>query len=103
MKSTTPTVTITGNGGDVIVIRPTGRVTIVNGYEPEDADDLAKRARLVLEGHRAIEVIRTEGDVEIEGDVNDVLVVEGEAVIVNGSDDDDDDDDDDDEDEDDED
>lgn len=84
-----PTVSITGNGGDVVIVRPTGRVTIVNGYAPEDADDLAKRARLVLEGSRAMEIVRAEGDVEIEGDVNDVIIVEGEAVIVNGIDDDD--------------
>ena len=87
-----PTVTVNGTGGDVVVIRPGGRVTIVNGYEPEDADELAKKSRLILDGDRAIEIVRTEGDVEIEGDVNDVLIVEGEAVIVNGATDDDEDD-----------
>ena len=85
-------VRVSGSGGDVVIIRPTGRVTIINGCDPEDADELAKKGRLILEGDRAIEVVRAEGDVEIEGDVNDVLVVEGEAVIVNGQTDDDEDD-----------
>lgn len=94
--ATTPSVVrVSGNGGDVVVIRPTGRVTIINGVEAEDFDELAKKGRMVLEGEPAMQVIRTEGDVEIEGDVNDVLVVEGEAVIVNAATDDDDDDEDD--------
>ena len=83
-KTTPSVVRVSGSGGDVVIIRPTGRVTIINGCDPEDAEELAKKGRLILEGDRAIEVVRAEGDVEIEGDVNDVLVVEGEAVIVNG-------------------
>ena len=95
-------VRISGSGGDVVIVRPTGRVTIINGCDPADADELAKKGRLILEGDRAIQVVRAEGDVEIEGDVNDVLIVEGEAVIVNGQDDDEEDDDDEEEEEDDE-
>jgi hypothetical protein len=89
-------VRINGNGGDVIIVRPSGRVTIINGCDPEDAEELAKQGRAFLSGDTATQIVRTEGDVEIDGDVNDVIVVEGEAVIVNSADDDDDDDDDDD-------
>ena len=94
-QATKPSVVrVSGNGGDVVIIRPTGRVTILNGCDADDFEELAKKGRLVLQGDPAMEVVKTEGDVEIEGDVNDVLVVEGEAVIVNGQTDDDEDDDD---------
>ena len=91
-----PTIRINGNGGDVIIIRPTGRCTIINGCDPEDAEELVKQGRAYLTGDNATQVVRAEGDVEIDGEVTDIIVVEGEAVIVNNTDDDDDDDDDDD-------
>ena len=88
-QATKPSVVrVSGNGGDVVIIRPTGRVTILNGCDADDFEELAKKGRLVLQGDPAMEVVKTEGD------VNDVLVVEGEAVIVNGQTDDDEDDDD---------
>ena len=87
-----PTVRINGNGGDVFIIRSTGRVTIINGSDSEDVEELVEQGRSLLKGDPATQVVRTEGDVEIDGDVNDVLIVEGEAVIVNATDDDEDDD-----------
>lgn len=101
-QATKPSIVrVSGNGGDVVIVRPTGRVAIFNGCDADDVEEFAEKGRLVLKGDPAIEVVRAEGDVEIEGDVNDVLVVEGEAVIVNAqTDDDDDDDDEDDEDDD---
>jgi len=93
-----PTVRINGNGGDVVIIRPAGRCTIINGCDPEDAEELAKQGRALLKGDPATQIVRTEGDVEIDGEVNDVVIVEGEVVIVNSVDDDDDDEEEDDED-----
>ncbi|MFT5286673.1 MAG: hypothetical protein ACI8TQ_002843 [Planctomycetota bacterium] len=90
-----PTVRINGNGGDVFIIRPTGRVTIINGCDPDDVEELVEKGRSLLKGDPATQIVRAEGDVEIDGDVNDVVVVEGEAVIINANDDDDDDEDDD--------
>ena len=87
-----PTVRINGNGGDVIIIRPTGRVTLINGCDPEDAEELVKQGRAFLKGEPATQIVQAEGDVEIDGEVTDIFIVEGEAVIVNGTDDDDDDD-----------
>lgn len=94
MSSKKPIVRITGDAADVIIVRPGARVTVFNSADPEDYDDLEAVRRKVIEGAPAQKIVAAEGDVEIEGEVADVIVVEGEAVIFNNEELDDDDDDD---------